>query len=62
MTFVMKEDVALDPVDVQFLGPNGVMLHAKDLADLVEKFGLWVGDDLRRIFEVIISPRSTGRT
>jgi len=32
--------VALDPVDVRFLGANGVALSADDLPDLVEQFGL----------------------
>ena len=35
----MKEDLALDPVDVGLLSPNAVVLHPNDFADLVEQPG-----------------------
>ena len=39
MPFVMKEDVALDPIDVGSLGANTVMFASDDVPHLVEQ--LW---------------------
>ena len=39
MAFVMKEDVALDPIDVGLLSANAVVLAANRLPDLIQKSG-----------------------
>jgi hypothetical protein len=45
MPFLMEEDVALDPEDVDFLGAEGVVFDAEDFANLVEEFGFGIGND-----------------
>ena len=40
MAFLVKEDVALRPVDVSFFGADGIMFGANDEAKLVEEFWL----------------------
>ena len=45
MTLLVEKDVTLDPSDVGVLGMDGVMFDAEDFADLVEEFGLGIGND-----------------
>jgi hypothetical protein len=53
MTFLMEEDVAFDPENIYLLRAEGVMLHTKDFADLIQEFGFWIGHDPGGIDEVI---------
>lgn len=39
VAFVVEEDVAADPVDVEIFGANGVMFKAGGIADAVDEFG-----------------------
>lgn len=41
MAFIMKENVVPDPLDIGVFGARGVMLDAKGIAILVEKFFFW---------------------
>jgi hypothetical protein len=43
--FLMKEDKALDPVDVSFLRPAGIVLDPQHFTDLVEQRGFGIGHD-----------------
>jgi hypothetical protein len=36
VAFVMKENVTANPIDVSFLGADGVMFHAQMPADAIE--------------------------
>jgi hypothetical protein len=45
MPFLMEEDEAFDPEDVDLFGAEGVVFDAEDFADLVEEFGFGVGND-----------------
>lgn len=38
MPFVVKEDEALDPIDVGFFGANGIMFGSDGVSDTVKQF------------------------
>ena len=38
MAFFVKQDIASNPVDVGFFGPDGVMFQSDFLADLIQQF------------------------
>ena len=42
MSFVVEEDEAFDPVDVGFLGADGVVFEADGLTNSIEQSGLFV--------------------
>lgn len=38
MAFVVKEDIAFDPVNIGSLGADGAMFEPGDLTDLIQEF------------------------
>jgi hypothetical protein len=58
VSFLVEKDVTFNPMNVNFLGTQRVMLDAKDLSDLVEKFGFWVGNDTGGTADVFAVRRS----
>ncbi len=38
MALVVKQNMARDPVDVSFLGADGIVFEAYGIADLIEEF------------------------
>ena len=47
MSFVVKEDEALDPIDVGLLRANAVTFDPDTIANLVQQFGLVGAEWLR---------------
>lgn len=58
VALVMKEDEALDPMDVGLLGARGVVLAANGLADLVEQL---LGARFRGHFGRLMSDQERAR-
>ena len=45
MPFLVEEDVALDPENIDLFGAQGIVFDPENFPDLVEEFSFGIGDD-----------------